>query len=128
MIKKTDMTIKVIDYDFAQKVADGKLSDFYFGTPVYHSPEIINKIMYSLEQNQVWQLGCVLFKLFFSITPFQTKDEILTLDITKRIEDLSKHINNYIAPALLQFLAKMLSKKFEDRPTLEDIMKFNFNQ
>jgi serine/threonine protein kinase len=129
MINKNDLLIKVIDFDFAQKIIPGINSKFWGGTRGYLSPEVINFIPYSLEKNQVWQLGCVLYRLYFLSAAFNDNGETLQLDIkAKMVKDSSRNPNRGFKLPVMIFLEKMLSKDESIRPTLREVSNFNFAQ
>jgi serine/threonine protein kinase len=123
----------VIDFDLAQFVVQKKMSTFRGGTPGYYSPEMLKNVPYSLEKNQVWQLGCVLYKLYFSVMPFVNDKESLNFDIIVKMDkDLAKSRRQFPdrgdSKPVMDFLTKMLSKDEKVRPTLDDVSKFDFNQ
>jgi serine/threonine protein kinase len=131
MINKNDLKIKVIDFDFSQFfVIQGKRSEIRAGTPGYFSPEIVKGIPYNLEKNQVWQLGCVLYKLYFLNVPFSNNDqnkETLTLNIKDKMDrDIISNPNRGFKPHVMAFLEKMLEKDEVNRPTLKEVSEFNF--
>jgi serine/threonine protein kinase len=76
------LKVKVIDFDLAQQVISDKMSKVYAGTRLYLSPQILQRDPYSLEKNQVWQLGCLLFALYFNYLPFENNDGIIHGDLT----------------------------------------------
>jgi serine/threonine protein kinase len=123
LINTKNFKIKLIDYDLSQNVIFGEKSKFYGGTKLFYSPEIIRKLRYSLEKNSVWQLGCLLYLLYFHRYPFHNMGQILYNTIEKDLEqyDLSKY-----PPKGIELLIQMLSKGAMDRPSLHEIEYFDF--
>jgi serine/threonine protein kinase len=130
MIDSIRRKVKVIDFDFAQNVIPGKTSTFYAGTPGYFSPEICKLRPYSLEKNQVWQLGVVLYELYFLASPFSNRDKnvkTLTLDIeAQMVVDAAVYGWRKHSRPLMKFLVRMLSKDEKLRPSLAEVSAFNF--
>jgi serine/threonine protein kinase len=116
LINIQTLDIKIIDFDLALPYFFGVPCNRYVGTPHYFSPEIVNRIPYSLDKNLVWQLGCLLYGLFFQEKPFKNFDDIISLDIKLRIA-INSH-KREICKTDSEFLVKMLSKKERDRPSL----------
>jgi serine/threonine protein kinase len=122
MIKSPEYEIKVIDYDFAQKVIQGQMSTFSGGTRGYRSPEQYQQIAYSLEKNQVWQLGAVLYKLYYLIDvslPIKGYIDISSIPYWRMDEKLNPQRKH--SPVIVKFLEKALSKDPADRPTLAEV-------
>lgn len=127
MVHKKTLEVKIIDFDLSQKVYKvyrGGQSKAWVGTFIYLPPEILNKKEYSLEKAQVWELGVVLFNLLFSNLPFQNVDEILTLNITPKIGYHSVIKSRFQHATEIDFLASMLSKDPNLRPTLDQVETF----
>jgi serine/threonine protein kinase len=125
MIKQPENEIKVIDYDFAQKVITGQMSVFYGGTRAYLSPEQYAKTAYSLEKNQVWQLGAVLYKLYYLIDLSSHPHgyiDITTIAHWKMDEKLNTQ-RKHSAP-IVKFLQMALSKDPTKRPTLAEVSNY----
>jgi serine/threonine protein kinase len=135
LINSRHFNVKIIDFDYAQDVKLGELSTFYGGTAGYLSPEIVKAVPYSLEKNQVWQLGCVLYELYFLVSAFSgdsSKPENFQT-INSNVE-MQMQMQMDLAPTawlphslpVMEFLAKMLSKDEKMRPTLAEVAAFDF--
>jgi serine/threonine protein kinase len=68
----------------------------------------------------VWQLGCLLYVLYFIDFPFNDNNEILNLNLRLKISLEARAIPTHIA----KFLRMMLSKEENDRPTLAQVYDF----
>lgn len=109
------------------KVLDGT-KDFaqtMIGTPYYMSPEIFDNKPYSYKSD-VWALGCVLYELTTLNKPFDGKSlHSLAVKIKRgRITP----INSKYSRHLRTLIDNMLTKKPDDRPDLDDIIRRPFIQ
>jgi serine/threonine protein kinase len=125
MINEHRMSIKIIDFDIAQPITPDLLSMFYGGTPGYGSPEILTHKPYSLEKNQVWQLGIILYRLYFLDIPFNGDEQTLDIGI-KMKQNMAMNPKRGFTPDIMEFLTKMLAKDPANRPTIDEVAKFGF--
>jgi serine/threonine protein kinase len=134
MINENNLLIKLIDFDIAQHVISGELSTFYGGTLRFMSPQVreVSQLrQYSLEKNQVWQLGCILYKLYFLTNRFKyhyEKAKKGSKDVAQEMTDiyLMKYGRNGQKLHVMQFLAKMFAITEIERPTIYQVSIFNF--
>jgi serine/threonine protein kinase len=68
--------ICVIDFGSARYIKEGPFLKYY-GTSLYEPPEILRGEPYSGVEQDVWQLGVLLYILMYHQNPFQNEDEIL---------------------------------------------------
>jgi serine/threonine protein kinase len=120
IVNTATFEVKIIDFDMAKAVIPNYLSRNFSGTLSYFSPQILQGFSYSLEKNQVWQLGCILYILYFKSHPFRNEQDILRLDIVSRI--LSNLDKERVSES--NFLMSMLAKEEIDRPTLAQVSAF----
>jgi serine/threonine protein kinase len=99
-------------------VIPGGKSTFYAGTKLFFSPEIVQRIPYDLEKNTVWQLGCLLYVLYFNQNPFYDTYQILSDMIETHL--LRYELRNYPQRSI-ELIAQMLAKFPKDRPYLHEI-------
>jgi serine/threonine protein kinase len=126
MIKSPGNEIKLIDYDIAQNVDTNK-SKFFVGTHGYLSPEQVKKKPYALEKNQVWQLGVVLYNIYY-VQDRTRNYHFLNfkgyIDNTRQrdraIDDQLNSQRNY-SPEIVKFLDMALSLDPRKRPTLAEV-------
>lgn len=118
------LEIKIIDFDLAQKITKQNrgYSRQLAGSSFYMSPEILRNSKYSMEKNDVWQLGVVLYILQFSGFPFNTGREILNLNILSKINLINSELNRVQSDEIIHLLSRMLSKDPNLRPTLDEIL------
>jgi serine/threonine protein kinase len=124
LINPQSLEIKIIDFDLAMPYILELPCNRYVGTSLYLSPEIVNVVPYNLDKNLVWQLGCLLYALYFQEKPFKDNFDIRYLDIKISIALNSQ--KRQISKSDSAFLAKMLSKKEKDRPTLFQVSNNQF--
>lgn len=90
----------------------------------YVSPEIIKNEPYSIEKNDVWQLGVFLYVLLFSTLPFKNAYETINLDILPNIIYSCWRSGRYEQHEEIDLLASMLSKNPSLRPSMDQILLF----
>ena len=79
-----DDTIKLGDFGISKKVSISSDLKFFVGTPVYTSPEIIQKKNYSY-QSDIWSLGVTFIQLISLRLPFiKNEDENINDSILNR--------------------------------------------
>lgn len=61
----------MIDFGFATLSNDQELGEVFCGTPVYMSPEIVDKKPHNYFKADVWALGIVLYALLSGKFPFK---------------------------------------------------------
>jgi serine/threonine protein kinase len=114
MINPYTMEIKVIDFSLAQKVIEGELSTAYIGTPSFSSPQIQKRIPYSLEKNQIWQLGTLLYTFHFGIHGIYTKEHFWSIRSTR------------ITRSDVKLLHCLLAEEEKDRPTFGQLLTYKY--
>ena len=70
----TNFEIKIADFGFSKQLENLYESvDTVCGTPLYMSPQIVNKKKYSWKSD-VWSIGVLLFELLNGETPFHATE------------------------------------------------------
>jgi serine/threonine protein kinase len=73
--------VYVIDFGSSQYIRNGPFSTYY-GTSLFEPPEILMDEFYSGREQDVWQLGVLLYILITAQNPFLNTDEILKCSYT----------------------------------------------
>ena len=75
MFKKKDdlSSLKIIDFGFSTHNSNGKLLNFFCGTPSYMPPEIIKRKNYVGTHADLWSVGVLLYTLICGSFPFRGK-------------------------------------------------------
>jgi len=88
-----NLNIKIADFGFSCLVDPEKGLNQFLGTICYMAPEIISRKKYDLAVD-VWSIGVVSFMLlsgkmlFNSFSTAKTKEKILNMPVSERIEGL----------------------------------------
>ncbi|KAM7386122.1 hypothetical protein PAMA_008980 [Pampus argenteus] len=105
-------TVKFIDFGLGT-MQIGKVHTVPQGTRVYTSPEWFQHRRYTAGPTTVWQLGVVLYFLLHKTLPFHSPFEIIHSHPLIRAD---------FSDACKDFLRRCLTKRPQDRPTLESLL------
>ena len=119
-------TVKLIDFAISEKVKTGLGKIFggkskVQGTRSYMSPEQIRGE--SLDtRSDLYSFGCVIFEMFGGRPPFTggSANELLQKHLKAPVPSLAAAASVKVAPKLASLVAKMMSKKREERPASFD--------
>ena len=131
MINKHTLEIKLIDFGSTFPLSD-KLATIFYGTQKFSAPEALNGNPYVLEEQEVWALGTLLYVLLFKMDPFSDDEEIMSLNISKRIRRLLNKTNDDgtpkydISEQAVEALVMMLSKDPIGRPKVAELLNMDF--
>ncbi len=97
---------KLADFGFAKFVDhyDSKLLYSIVGTPLYMSPQILNKTQYTTKSD-IWSLGFILYEMLTGTYPWMGVSEA---DLYKNITTRPLNIPNTISAYTRDVLSKML--------------------
>jgi serine/threonine protein kinase len=87
MINQKTLEIKLIDFGSTMPISNTPTTIFY-GTQKFSAPEALCGNPYILAHQEVWALGTLLYVLLFRMDPFANDEEIVDLDIARRIRRL----------------------------------------
>eukprot|EP01016_Furgasonia_blochmanni_P004676 TRINITY_DN11807_c0_g1_i2.p1 TRINITY_DN11807_c0_g1~~TRINITY_DN11807_c0_g1_i2.p1 ORF type:complete len:433 (+),score=10.15 TRINITY_DN11807_c0_g1_i2:64-1362(+) len=75
-----DGIIRIADFGFSKVCSDfmGQICTTYLGTPMYMSPQIMQRTTYS-NKCDVWSLGVMLYQMILGILPWQGKNDAALL-------------------------------------------------
>ena len=128
-----DDTIKLGDFGISKKVSLSQDNQIFIGTPIYISPEIINKKDFSFKTD-IWSLGVTFLQLISLRIPFLGFDKgniyenILNRNFNPNILNKDKNgfnenlLKNF-SKELLDLIDEMISINPDDRPNVKDILK-----
>ena len=114
--------IKIIDFGMALSGNSHIDKKTCVGSPAYMSPEtIMNETV--TEKTDIWSAGVFLFYITTGSLPFDDQD--ITALFNKIVND---HVNYpaTLSPDLVELLNALLSKNPEERPSIEEMLKFNW--
>uniref|UniRef100_A0AAR2JA72 Serine/threonine-protein kinase PLK n=1 Tax=Pygocentrus nattereri TaxID=42514 RepID=A0AAR2JA72_PYGNA len=117
------MELKIGDFGLAAKLEPVEnRRRTICGTPNYLSPEVLNKQGHGCESD-VWALGCVMYTMLLGRPPFETTN----LKETYRcIREARYSMPSTLSPQAKHLISSMLAKSPEDRPRLDDILRYDF--
>lgn len=115
--------VKIGDFGLATRIEyDGERKKTLCGTPNYIAPEILTKKGHSFEVD-IWSIGCVMYTLLVGQPPFETK----TLkDTYTRIKKCEYKVPSYLRKSAAEMVIAMLQSNPDKRPTINDLLRFEF--
>ena len=130
-----DDTIKLGDFGISKKVTISNETKIYVGTPIYTSPEIIQKKIYSYKAD-IWSLGVTFIQLISLRFPFVADDNenindyILNKRFNEKIlnkdkTDFNEKIKKNYSKEFLDLINQMVSINPDDRPSAKEILNIN---
>ncbi|KAJ3124277.1 hypothetical protein HK098_001287 [Nowakowskiella sp. JEL0407] len=130
LINTKTREIKLIDFGSATKIQSGKQCTLFYGTKKFAAPEAIQGDSYYPESQEVWALGALLYVTLFKMDPFKNDEEIVELDLSRRIDRL-RHLGKVNGGANISDDAKdaiceMMRKDWRERIAIEDIKTLRF--
>ena len=73
-MKTTRFEVKIADFGFSKKLrSTGQVIKTICGTPLYMSPQVVQKHTYSYKAD-IWSLGVIFFELLNGKTPFHARN------------------------------------------------------
>lgn len=121
---KTDASLKLADFGFAQVVAPNQLLTTSCGSPNYVAPEIINKESKGYDYRaDLWSVGVILFVLLAGYPPFYEEDmDALFLQVIRGQYEMDPEDWCYISEDAKDLVKKMLVVNPEQRISIEAIL------
>ena len=117
-----DYNIKLGDFGLSKKFIN-EYSNTIIGTPIYMSPEILERKPYNVKAD-IWALGCSLYELATFSTPYKAPN--MNVLLAKIRNGLPPRINKTYSDELWNIISKMLTYDYNKRPSsLELIEKYD---
>ncbi|KAL4488758.1 hypothetical protein ABPG73_020457 [Tetrahymena malaccensis] len=120
-----DKTVKIADFGFSKVVEAGMdepIITSFVGTPLYMSPQILQKQNYS-SKTDIWSLGMIFYELIYTKRAWEGKSYCDLLDnILKKplqFPEIPK-----VHQQTKQIIRSMLQQKEEDRISWEELFQF----
>ncbi|XP_017081265.1 serine/threonine-protein kinase polo [Drosophila eugracilis] len=115
--------VKIGDFGLATRIDyEGERKKTLCGTPNYIAPEILTKKGHSFEVD-IWSIGCVMYTLLVGQPPFETK----TLkDTYSKIKKCEYRVPSYLRKPAADMVIAMLQPNPESRPTIGQLLNFDF--
>ncbi|KAH8399535.1 hypothetical protein KR215_000040 [Drosophila sulfurigaster] len=115
--------VKIGDFGLATRIDfEGERKKTLCGTPNYIAPEILMKKGHSFEVD-IWSIGCVMYTLLVGQPPFETK----TLkDTYSKIKKCEYRVPSYLRKPAADMVIAMLQPNPESRPTIDQLLNFEF--
>ncbi|KAI9206963.1 kinase-like domain-containing protein [Polychytrium aggregatum] len=129
IINTKTRAIKLIDFGSATPMEPGQTFTLFYGTKKFAAPEAISGEYYYPEAQEVWALGTLLYVLLFKMDPFKTDQEIVDLDIARRVHKLRypRHgVGHDISDDAVEAILAMLEKDYQQRLSASEILKLSF--
>jgi protein-serine/threonine kinase len=106
----------LIDFGSAEYIKNGPF-DTYVGTSHYEPPELVMGEYYLGKEQDMWQLGVLLYIMLFKKTPFLGQQDIVKCEL--RLEKICSF-------EALDLLSKLLQQDHSKRLTIEDALSHPF--
>lgn len=118
-----ELHVKIGDFGLATRIEyDGERKKTLCGTPNYIAPEILNKKGHSYEVD-IWSIGCVMYTLLVGQPPFETKS---LRDTYSKIKKCEYRVPNFLRKNAADMIIAMLQSNPERRPTIGQLLNFEF--
>ena len=115
--------VKICDFGLARMIEDEEKSEFFFGTPLFLSPEIILKHPFDPKKADIWSLGATLFVLAAKAIRWSGD----SLDEIKRNISNGFYRSHLIhSNKLRELISTCLELSPEKRPTCDELLTSNF--
>eukprot|EP00842_Homolaphlyctis_polyrhiza_P005356 jgi/Hompol1/5821/HPOL_004752-RA len=135
MIHTQTRETKLIDFGSTTPLERNNRTQVFYGTKKFAAPEALEGSGYYADAQEVWALGTLLYVLLFKMDPFKSDNEIMELDIERRIQRLrtthpSAHGKTpqpiFVSNQAVELLVALMQKNYDRRPAIDEILGFPF--
>jgi len=120
MIDPATFETTILDFGLSMVVPSSGLSDNYCGSPMYMSPEILNRERHDPQIADVWSLGVILYHMLVGESPWssvESLDELLDLVVF----ETNVTLPSSLSPEVRDLLGGILVHEPKNRFSLQDI-------
>ncbi|XP_070206130.1 serine/threonine-protein kinase unc-51-like [Littorina saxatilis] len=121
----TQLQLKIADFGFARFLEDGKMAGTLCGSPMYMAPEVIMSNKYHFKAD-LWSVGTIIFQCFTGKAPFVANTPQQLRAFYEKNVDLKPRIPEQSSPELRDMLLRLLTRDFEKRIGIKELMQHPF--
>jgi len=121
MVDPATLEVTLVDFGLSMVVPSSGLTDNFCGSPMYMSPEILNREKHDPRIADVWSLGVLLYHMLVGDCPWsscETLDELLDLVVF----ETSVELPSFLSEEVRDILAGILVHDPKSRLCLHDII------
>jgi len=122
MIDPSTFEVTILDFGLSMVVPSSGFTDNFCGSPMYMSPEILNREKHDPRVADIWSLGVLLYHMLVGDCPWsscETLDELLDLVVFETTVQLPDTLSQEVQ----KLLSGVLVHDPKSRLTLEDISR-----
>lgn len=113
-----DGQVKVTDFGFAKNnVTQKMVMKSYVGSPLYMSPQMLEKEPYS-SKSDVWSFGIIFYELLYKHTPWKADSP---KGLLKQIKQEPLRLYPDLSPIIADFLKRALAIDEADRLSWDEV-------
>lgn len=114
-------TIKLIDFNFARELRDHELTNTLCGTPMYMSPEMIEKKDYSIKSD-LWSVGVILYEMVYGQTPYHSAQNII--DLIDKIKNTPIKYTTRVSKDINMLIQRLLVVNVKNRMSWDEFFNY----
>jgi len=116
-VDPASFNVSVIDFGLSSVVNHNVLEKKFCGSPLYMSPEMLNKEAYDPIFSDIWSIGVVLYEMLIGCNPWSTAENLEDLnDLVNKID-----FPSYLSQNAIDLLSGILKVDPRTRDTLNNI-------
>lgn len=122
MVDPETFKIKLIDFGLSINVPRGELSENFCGSPMYMSPEVLNREKHDPQLADIWSLGVIFYHMLVGDSPWSgvdSLDELLDIVIFEPVVKLP----GFLSEGIRDLLSGIFNHDPKERLSITDIKK-----